>query len=368
MSRTSTRISRAFIVLLAFTIIVGLVVYLRNPSHTKIDAPPVAVVKISSPSALEQQVKPAADLARPDALVTQTPLASGSAKPTTTQPTTAPVTSGASGKAADLSKAATASDRQPSKQPLIDGKAKFEGGDFLAARKILNDALTSGILSASEMAEAKSILQGVNKMLVFSSQRFANDEFGTTYAVQRGDTMAKIAANHDVTPELLSRINKISDPKRLQAGATIKVIQGPFHAVVRKSAFMMDLYFGNPGEKGSVYVTSFPVGLGKEDSTPTGTWLVEPHKKLKNPTYFSPRGEGRIDADDPKNPLGEFWIGLSGVNGEAVGRLSYGIHGTIEPDSIGKQSSMGCIRMHNEDVAIVYEMLVEGKSTVVVKD
>ena len=90
--------------------------------------------------------------------------------------------------------------------------------------------------------------------------------------------------------------------------------------------------------------------------------------KLKNPAYYSPRGEGVIAADDPKNPLGEFWIGLTGVDGHAVGKLSYGIHGTIDPDSIGKQSSMGCIRMHNEDVAQVFQLLIEGKSTVTVRD
>ena len=90
-------------------------------------------------------------------------------------------------------------------------------------------------------------------------------------------------------------------------------------------------------------------------------------RKLKNPTYYSPRGEGVIQSGDPKNPLGKFWIGLSGIDGHAVGKESYGIHGTIDPDSIGKMASMGCIRMRNEDVAVVYEMLVEGKSLVTVK-
>ena len=66
--------------------------------------------------------------------------------------------------------------------------------------------------------------------------------------------------------------------------------------------------------------------------------------------------------------MGEFWIGLSGTDGQAVGKTSYGIHGTIDPSSIGKQESMGCIRMKNEDVAQVFEMLVEGKSTVTVRD
>ena len=57
-----------------------------------------------------------------------------------------------------------------------------------------------------------------------------------------------------------------------------------------------DTLLGSPGESGSMYITSFNVGLGKDDSTPTGTWQVEPHKKIKNPTYFSPRGEGVIEA------------------------------------------------------------------------
>jgi lipoprotein-anchoring transpeptidase ErfK/SrfK len=136
--------------------------------------------------------------------------------------------------------------------------------------------------------------------------------------------------------------------------------------VVTKSAFTLDLYLGSPGEAGSVFVTSFPVGLGKDSSTPTGLWQAG--TKLRNPDYYSPRGEGIIPSNDPRNPLGKLWIGLTGVDGHAMGKMSYGIHGTIDPSSIGKEASMGCIRMRNEDVELVYEMLVEGKSRVVVKD
>ena len=115
-----------------------------------------------------------------------------------------------------------------------------------------------------------------------------------------------------------------------------------------------------------MYITTYGVGLGKDDSTPTGSWMIK--DKVTHPTYYSPRGEGVINADDPKNPLGPYWLGLTGTDGHAVGKASYGIHGTIDPDSIGKMASMGCIRLHNEDIAMVYELLVEGKSTVLVKD
>ena len=46
---------------------------------------------------------------------------------------------------------------------------------------------------------------------------------------------------------------------------------------------------------------------------------------------------------------------------------SYGIHGTIEPDSIGKNESRGCIRMLNSEVEEVYDFLVIGSEVKVQK-
>jgi len=136
------------------------------------------------------------------------------------------------------------------------------------------------------------------------------------------------------------------------------------HAVVDKSAFTIDLYLGAPGGEGSMYVLTFSVGLGADDATPTGLWVVPKGAKATNPVYYSPRGEGIIAADDPKNPLGDYWIAIEGVDGEAVGKTSFGIHGTIDPDSIGKQASLGCIRLRNEDIERVFKMLYEVKSNV----
>jgi hypothetical protein len=249
--------------------------------------------------------------------------------------------------------------------PMSRAKALADAGNLVDARALLNDQLITGKLSDADTAAVKKQIDLWNQALVFSPRPYANDPFAGAVLVKSGDNMSKIASEHDVTWELLSRINGVT-PQKMRAGSQLKFIVGPFHAVVSKKAFTIDLYLGAPGGKGSMFVTSYAVGLGKDDSTPPGTWMVEPHKKIKNPTYYSPRGEGVIEAGDPKNPLGPFWIGLSGIDGQAVGQQSYGIHGTIDPTSIGKQSSMGCIRLHNEDVTLVYEMLVEGKSLVLV--
>jgi lipoprotein-anchoring transpeptidase ErfK/SrfK len=251
---------------------------------------------------------------------------------------------------------------------LAGAKAKIDAGNLLSTRTQLNDTLQSGQLNLSDESAIKAMISQINQTVVFGREHFPDDPWGGTYSVQSGDSLAKIAAAHDTTWELLSRINGI-DPKHLRAGATIKVVEGPFFGVVDKHKFTLDLYLGGlPGERSSMYVTTFSVGLGRDQSTPVGTWMIEPHHKLKHPTYYSPRGEGVIAADDPKNPLGGYWIGLTGTEGQALGKLSYGIHGTIDPASIGKQSSMGCIRLRSEDIALVYDLMVEGKSMVVVKD
>lgn len=232
-------------------------------------------------------------------------------------------------------------------------------GDVLAARSHLSDALQEG-LPPSQTIQARAELVKLGEETIFSSRVFPGDPFVETYVIRPGDSLAKIANAYAVTADLLARINGIEDKNRIRAGQNIKVIRGPFHVMVSRSTFDLDVYLQN------TFIKHFKVGLGADQSTPLGEWIVE--TKLKNPTYHPPRGGQIIAADDPKNPLGERWIGLKGVAGEALGQERYGIHGTIEPDSIGRAVSMGCIRMHNADVELVFDMLVAGKSRVVTRE
>ncbi len=365
MSRKRSRISRTLIGVLLVTIVLGVFAYFNNTSDTKADAPEESASSTPAPQAAgvdETSDKANEPADKPAVVVTQTPspvqmaMLNNPPPAARQQPAQTPASPEATAQAMSAGEAFAAADKMNT------------AGDLLGARKVLNDALVSNRFTGDNLVKARNKLAEINQTLVFSPRKFADDPFGGTYSVRSGDSLAKIAANHDITWELLGRLNGISDPRKLRAGVTLKVVQGPFHAVVSKSRFTMDLYFGAPGGAGSVYVTTLPVGLGADDSTPTGTWEVEKHKKIKNPTYFSPRGEGVIEADDPKNPLGEFWIGLTGIDGHAVGKSSYGIHGTIEPDSIGKMESMGCIRLRDGDIDLVYEMLVEGKSHVLVTE
>ncbi len=257
----------------------------------------------------------------------------------------------------------------PSGDFMGKSQALMDTGDLLAARELLNQALQSGTTDTATTKEIKERLQLLNRVIVFTpSKRFKDDPFQGEHVVASGDLLSKIARPLKVPYGLLARINGVR-ADRIRLGQSLKTLQGPLHATVSKSGFVMDVYLGNlPGRPGSMYLTSFPVGLGADSSTPTGTWEVTRNSKLVNPQWTNPRTSEVYAADDPKNPLGERWIGLTGVAGDALGQPSYGIHGTIEPETIGTNASMGCIRLGDEDIAMVYDMLLEGLSTVEVID
>ncbi len=243
------------------------------------------------------------------------------------------------------------------RQLLAAGRDELNAGLWLAARQHLSEAYALGA-PAEELTQLRADLTRIGDETIFSPRLYPDDPFVGRYIVQRGDSLGKIAAQYDITPQLLGRINDIKDVNRIQIGQTLKVIQGPFHAHVNKATYTMDVLLQG------TFVRAYRVGLGADNGTPEGEWRVK--VKLSNPTYYSPRGGGEIAADDPTNPLGERWIGLEGVGGAAVGQLRYGIHGTIEPESIGRSVSLGCIRMHNPDVEYFYDLVIQGKSAVTV--
>jgi L,D-transpeptidase ErfK/SrfK len=159
------------------------------------------------------------------------------------------------------------------------------------------------------------------------------------------------------------RINNISSDKALQAGQTIKVVHGPFHAVIYRSSFTMDLYLQN------MYVKSYKVGLGKEGhETPPGLWRAKRGGKLVKPTWTDPETGKVYHADDPDYPLGSGWIALEGTDSRTRGIEGIAIHGTNDESTIGTKSSRGCIRLFNGELKEVYDIFEPGYSELRVVD
>jgi lipoprotein-anchoring transpeptidase ErfK/SrfK len=107
----------------------------------------------------------------------------------------------------------------------------------------------------------------------------------------------------------------------------------------------------------------FPVGVGRSGKTWTGNARVE--GKFVRPAWAPPEEIRRDNPDLPdvipggaaNNPMGEAALTLRG--GE------YAIHGTNRPKSIGGFVSYGCIRMHNEDIVKLYQLVAVGTPVIV---
>ncbi len=251
--------------------------------------------------------------------------------------------------------------------PIALASRLINDGHLVQARITLNTALNnpSHAASPSQSQAIRNTLAQLNETLIFSSRVIPDDPLTKRHKIQAGEFLASIAPKYHTTYQLIEHINGI-DARRIQVGQRIKVVQGPFHAVIHKSQFRMDVFLPSPdGEM--VYIRSFPVGLGEDDSTPVGNWIARRGSKVANPGWTNPRSGKVYNPDDPRNPIGEFWIGLEGIDDNTKGLAGYGVHGTIEPDSIGKQVSMGCIRLGPEDIEMVYKLLVDGKSTIAVR-
>lgn len=237
-----------------------------------------------------------------------------------------------------------------------------KSGKMVQARDKLNEALRLP-MSVGQRADVKDQLSKLSEEWLFSRTVLPGDSLCESYMVKSGDLLALIAERYRVPYEILMQINNISRPEALQAGQTIKVIDGPFHAKVSRSSFTLDLYLQN------TYVRSFKVGLGKPGmETPRGLWRVKPGGKLVQPIWTNPIDGKTYHPEDPDYPLGSRWIALEGLSGEAKERTGFAIHGTKEPDQIGSQSSQGCIRMYNGEAILIYNLLVPTYSQVEITD
>jgi lipoprotein-anchoring transpeptidase ErfK/SrfK len=101
-------------------------------------------------------------------------------------------------------------------------------------------------------------------------------------------------------------------------------------------------------EDDAVLLTT-PVAVGAPEApTPTGTFAIV----------------DRLQAPDPSGPYGPFALGLGGFSETfsefAGGNGQIGIHGTDDPTSIGRAVSHGCIRVPNDVVARLADLLPLG--------
>lgn len=192
----------------------------------------------------------------------------------------------------------------------------------------------------------------------------------TAYGARHGDIIGELSdhrASHEDTLIDLARPNNLGYLEIAAAnpgidpwvpGEATRIVLPTAHVLppAAREGLVINLaeqrlyYFPADGR-----ILTFPIGIGREGwETPTGQTKVV--KKRKEPTWYPPAS---IRAENPElpgavppgpdNPLGTRALYL--------GWPTYLIHGTNEPDGVGRRVSHGCLRLYPEHVEYLFAMV-----------
>lgn len=105
-------------------------------------------------------------------------------------------------------------------------------------------------------------------------------------------------------------------------------------------------------------VRVFKVATGKsQDLTPEGKFKIV--TKIVNRPYY----KNNIPGGDPRNPLGNRWLGL---NARGTWGTTYAIHGNNNPSSIGTYASHGCVRMYDEEIEWLFDHVMKNTTVLII--
>jgi lipoprotein-anchoring transpeptidase ErfK/SrfK len=229
------------------------------------------------------------------------------------------------------------------RKALADAKALDDQGKLYDEREVLLAALAK---AGSDFAPALERTLGALSTRIYLEPRPGPDK--VEYVVKGGDALSAIASRFVCPKELIMEANGIKDPTRIRPGQRLVFPDHPAFAVrVSKSLNTLELTLGGK------FFKKYVVGTGQNAKTPAGTFVVK--DKIEHPDWWSDGGKV-IPYGDPANVLGTHWLALE-ATGETPRVSGYGIHGTWDDTTLGKQSSAGCVRMSNADVRELFLFL-----------
>ncbi len=162
------------------------------------------------------------------------------------------------------------------------------------------------------------------------------------HIVRPGETLGAIARKYGANLELIAASHPIRN-NIILPGQRLRIFRGSFDVWVSKGR--NELLLRLDGHFFKRYV----VGTGAEGGTPAGDYVIT--LRMPQPVWYRPDGVA-IPYGHPDNLLGTHYLKLN-VPG-------IGLHGTWEPESIGSQSSAGCVRMLNPEIEELFLLLPEG--------
>ena len=234
------------------------------------------------------------------------------------------------------------------KDSIYDEASKlFEAHKYSESRELLWKAIADKKLTENDKLfwQYAELLDKINTLII-TTDLYVPDKIRHT--IVAGDSLSKLAKRYKTTVETIKKTNNIpADRDTVFAGQSLSIYAGFWSVKAIKSRFKLILFDQNRVFK------VYDIATGRQNRTPVAKFTIK--TKQKNPDWCPP---GRVvPFGHPDNPLGTRWMGLAEVDKVNSQHQGYGIHGTADPNSIGSSASNGCLRLRNEDVEELYDIL-----------
>lgn len=225
-------------------------------------------------------------------------------------------------------------------------------GRFVDARTIAENEIAKCEKYSQDWFDYAEMIGFINTKFINSDLRCPEKSF---YVVKPGDALIRIAYRNGTTVEQIIKNNPRLNPGRpiIHPEQTLSILSGNWRIEASKKHYTLALY--NNDKLFKIY----KISIGYEGRTPTGEFIIS--DKIVHPEY---RGIPYSGNGDDGNELGTHWMRIIPIGDTPKDLQGYGIHGTWEPDSIGKAKSNGCLRLFNEQVKELYELLPSKLNTV----
>ena len=223
---------------------------------------------------------------------------------------------------------------------------ELEAGRLAEAHAVLSRFYRRSGLSDEQSRKVTDLLDQLAGTVIYSREH----RLERPYMVRPGETLEDIAQRYEVPWQLLANINGIDDPHRVRPGDELKVVRGPFRALVHLEDRELTLMLGER------YAGRFPIGVG-HDVPPDhieGTYQVG--QKTVGPTYQGPDGL-TFRERDPRNPLGGWALYLDRPSGQPT---AVALHGTNDARNVGRSCDRGTICLDDRDIQDLYAILSVG--------
>lgn len=238
---------------------------------------------------------------------------------------------------------------QPAQSPFsatrLAAQAALDRGELSQALLLLSDWYGDPSLLPNEVAEVQQLLGQLAGSVIYSTEH----RLEPPYMVQAGERLEDIAQKYQVPWQLLAKINGISQPAQIQPGQQLKVLQGPFSAMVdfsqRKLTLMLDRR----------YAGEFAIEIDPAMSVEEGHWSV--NQKLLTPGDVGLAGVGARVPTDRRSLV----LASAGGGASQLAILT----GSRSASPVGVEPAGRVIRLKTKDVGDVFDILSLGSLVVI---